>query len=1114
MLAHDGFLLDPGVLQGTSYSKILVPFESLAPYPVLALLGEPGIGKTTAIKAAYAAVVKQTQGNADQALWRDLRAYGSDTEFLNDVFRHEIVQAWKAGTHHLHLFLDSLDEGRLRINNIAQILVAQLQACPIERLFLRISCRTAEWSAFLEEELEQLCKQNKVLQEAWGDGAMGVYELAPLRCQDAVEAAARSEVDPDAFLAEVDRLKVGPFASRPITLKFLLNTYRKQHTFPARRAQLYAQGCLLLCEETNESRTDSGLTGALSPQQRMMIAARIAAIIVFGNRYAVWRGTAAEDNPYEDDDVALPELSGGKETADSEQLAVTKAAIAETLDTGLFSSRGRARMGWAHQTYAEFLAAWYLVQHRMPTDQVLSLVVHPADPDTRLIPQLHETAAWLASLDSDVFRAIMELDPEVLLRSDVATAAAQDRARLVESFLDQHEQGQLLDTDRGRRGLYDRLNHPDLAAQLRPYIIAKNRSDGVRGVAIDIAEACQLTSLGGELADLALDASESMAQRINAAAAVTRIGDAQSKARLKPLVIDPAYADIEEELKGAALLALWPEHITAAELFAALTPPDEGVFSLYSGFFYGDHMGELQPADVPVALAWVEALAADLRDEYTYQRLVDSILERAWQCIEIPDVQEPLARLLLSRARHSYEIRVTGNDTIIEAVATDDERRHLLLRTLIRIFVSSDEDPRSIVRARLVLSRDVPWLLSQLAVDATPEPEQRVLARLCEAALAGNDRNSLEAIYETAQHNSVIAEQFAWLLKGIGIHSAQAESARAFYKLQQETVGDRHGPPLLDPPPIQRVVKRLDLFEHGDLDAWWRLIIELTLKPDSTHYRDETISDLTSLPGWNAADSATRTRILCAADVYLRERDPEIEHWLGQNTVDWPAYAAFRALRLLLNEDYAALHALPPEVWQKWAPITLAYIQVGAPDTRHEEQQRILVAIAYRQAPQEVLASLLALIDYENREFKFVRVTKYVEDCWDAGIADALVAKLGDSTLTPATVSHLLETLIKRNVPQARVFAEALLSAPIPTEGGEAEYALAVAQQLALWMADAGWPTIWPIMRDNADFGRELAERLAQRDHGTGEISLTQRLSTDQLADLYTHVTHYPSMVN
>ena len=79
----------------------------------------------------------------------------------------------------------------------------------------------------------------------------------------------------------------------------------------------------------------------------------------------------------------------------------------KVLQTGLFSLRSKNRLGWAHQTYAEFLAALYSIdQHQLPPTQIDTLLMSSGGSGTKLVPQLHETAAWLASLDIVVFRRI------------------------------------------------------------------------------------------------------------------------------------------------------------------------------------------------------------------------------------------------------------------------------------------------------------------------------------------------------------------------------------------------------------------------------------------------------------------------------------------------------------------------------------------------------------------------------------------------------------------------------------------------------------------------------------------------------------------------------------
>src|SRR5262249_41860411 len=131
----------------------------------------------------------------------------------------------------------------------------------------------------------------------------------------------------------------------------------------------------------------------------------------------------------------LYDCSGGIENTDGNVLPVSDPLLAETCATALFSSRGSDRREWVHRTYAEYLAACYLSSHRITLPQIMTLLLHTDTREYRLVPQLHETAAWLATMQPTVFRSIMEIDPEVLLKSDVAIASEQDRADLVAALL-------------------------------------------------------------------------------------------------------------------------------------------------------------------------------------------------------------------------------------------------------------------------------------------------------------------------------------------------------------------------------------------------------------------------------------------------------------------------------------------------------------------------------------------------------------------------------------------------------------------------------------------------------------------------------------------------------
>jgi predicted NACHT family NTPase len=159
----------------------------------------------------------------------------------------------------------------------------------------------------------------------------------------------------EVFIRELYAANAVAFAIKPLTLNMLFSLFKKEGRLPRSVAEIYSRGCLKLCEESNLSRRDSRRLGELTVAQRLRVASRIAAMTMFANRYAVWTGPEADGVPEED--VPLSALTGGREEGEFPAFDVTEDSVREVLDTGLFTSRGGVRMGWAHQSYAEFLAA-------------------------------------------------------------------------------------------------------------------------------------------------------------------------------------------------------------------------------------------------------------------------------------------------------------------------------------------------------------------------------------------------------------------------------------------------------------------------------------------------------------------------------------------------------------------------------------------------------------------------------------------------------------------------------------------------------------------------------------------------------------------------------------
>ncbi len=1089
-LLDSGYLYSPDEEWAHLLQPNLVSLESLSHIPCLILLGEPGIGKSSELRKQEIFTREQL---TETTLRFDLGGYQTDDRLHKELFEHPVFHSWRAGTHRLHLFLDGLDEGLLTISVLAKLLSRNFQKYPVQRLYLRIACRTAEWSLSLEESLKQL----------WGEENVGIHQLAPLRRVDVSEAAVAHGLNSEQFLDEVARREVVSLAIKPLTLRFLFNIYREKGIFPSTQVELYKEGCQLLCEEMSESRRDAGLTGNLDSEQRLAVASRIAALMVFTNRSAVW--TDVDQGNVPESDIKHRELWGAKEHLARREVDVSESALREALATGLFASRGPRRLGWAHRTYAEFLAAWYLVQHQVTVTQIMSLLVHSDGIEKRLIPQLHETSAWLATMRSDVFRQIIQIDPEVLLRSDVATADERDRAGLVKALLNLHDEARLIYLHRNYGHLYGKLLHSSLPTQLFPYISESTFSEAVRLTAINIAEACGLRTLQERLVDIALDSSQPQLIREEAAQAVVRIGDAETKAKLKILAEGMGEGDPNDQLKGYTLLAIWPVHMTAAELFAALTPAKRDNFiGAYQRFLASQFIEYLQPTDLPIALNWVEKLPS--RSEMRYQygelfKIADAIMLQAWRHLDVPKVLEAFARAVISRFEHYDDILVDIESQELTSLIEDDGKRRLLLDTVFRLLAERQGDPIPLLYRKplILLQRDVPWLFEYLLQEEAEELQQ-VVVRLISYAFNENDADLVGMVFAASENNAILASQFAWLLKPVELGSPEARKLQKDYSRRQQLEEwqkerSRHA----DVPSMERIVTLLDECEQSNISVWARLCWEMTYRPDGSVYRKEF--DQTTFPGWDIVDAAVRKRMLEIAKKYVLEQAIESYKWLGTNKIPYATWVMYKTLQLLMKETPDFIHNLPLNQWKKLVSVILTWSNPTDVKIDHE-----LVRMTYQFAQDEVIETTLLLIEREDKQFGSLHIIQKIEFCWDERLAQALLEKVKDDTLKPGSIEHLLTDLLEHHVEHARAFALSLVSSQLTDEQGRAK-AIVAAKSLLMYAEDAGWSAIWPLMQRDDDFGMKLVAKVAQSSSGQAP----QQLTEDQLADLYIWlVRRYP----
>jgi len=1073
-LLDGGYLSDPEAEYGSIINPDAVSLEGLANTRCLVLLGEPGIGKSTVLQASHA------------NLRIDLGSYQSDSGLLAGIFPPGLSLDEPAT-----IALDSLDEGRLAISNIVKVLLRAFQdrRSTLDRIRLRVTCRTADWPTTFEDGLKDL----------WSEQNVCVYQLAPLRRCDVAVAVKANGLEPTEFVKEVDRREAVPFAIKPITLQFLINSFASRQHLPATKADLYLHGCLGLCEES-ESRKDVGGTGKLSAPERLAIASRIAAITMFGGFSAIWTGADLGNMPATD--ISVRRLSGGQERANEIDIDADETAVREALGTGLFVSQGQDQLRWSHHTYAEFLAAKYLTDRQVPIGQVMSILTVPNDKEGKITPQLNETAAWLASMRQEFFHEIMASDPSVLLLSDVTTADDAVRATLVSKLLKLYDNEKLLDSSSGLRPLYRKLSHPELHGQLRRYIADPAKGRVVRRVAIDIAEACQLSALQDDLAEVALDVSQDVHIRIQAACAIARIGDQPTKLRLKPLAVRHSPEDTQDELKGWALMATWPELLNADELFDSLTPlKDERLVGIYSHFLGQPLLDSLRPIHLPAALKWLARQRVRRELSVWLARISDRILELAWNHLDDPGVLESFVDVIVLRLKSHAMIAGDSRERSREWFASDSRKRHIIVEELVNRFV--DEEVNMVVWAVPGLGQadEFAWLLERYDQCRDDEDRRKWLTLLVRT-FSASDQSHLEVILPRARSDALIGAAFSPII-AVELGSEAASRMRTSY--QRELAMERElaasdVPKSLLPAPAERIALLLKRFEAGDTNAWWRLLADLTLEPNSTRHGPEWEADVTALPGWKASSEETRSRIVAAARSYILRGNPQNHEWLGQPVWFRPAAAGARAFLLLMHKDPDSLDQLESPVWKKWTAALMAYPASARAD--YQTANSLLLQKAYAADHQEFVHVVLTLIDAESQRSDYLPLLDMLFLCWGPELAKALRDKSRDKSLKPSIVGAILGFLLQHKDPESQTLALSLIENPVPSAGRKRDLAVFAAGSLLRHAAPSNWSTAWLAWASDLEFGKAVFSFLSDRGDFQG-TSLMAQLDEDALVSLY-----------
>jgi len=212
--------------------------------------------------------------------------------------------------------------------------------------------------------------------------------------------------------------------------------------------------------------------------------------------------------------------------------------------------------------------------------------------------------------------------------------------------------------------------------------------------------------------------------------------------------------------------------------------------------------------------------------------------------------------------------------------------------------------------------------------------------------------------------------------------------------------------------------------------------------------------------------------------------------------------AGYRALLLLYQVSNQRLLALDSRVWKKWVPIILGYPLQGSLSIHSE-----LVRMAYKNAPVEFLTTLEKIIEIEDKSGHLF-VLRRIEFCWDSRAAKQLFSSIQKYSIS--SLAGLLDEALAHTSREAKEYARSLLQFSESYVADSEQRAVIAGTALLRHCAADEWNTVWPQIRDNAEYGKKLILSLSSG-FDRRSTRFSDQLSEDQLAELYSWLfRHFP----
>ena len=526
-----------------------LPLDNFHMTPAWVLLGEPGAGKSEALKQA----ALEVNG-----------IFVTVNELINTT---PPLEEWREKT----LFIDALDEARSTGADNLPLRIRQ-QLLRLGKPAFRLSCRAADW--YGSTDITDL-------QGASQDGLLMVLQLCPLSSEE-IQQILHSNykvIDPKAFIEQAERHDIAALLSNPQMLGLMARAVNGEK-WPESRSEVYRLACEKLAEENNVRHRQTSEAKAVDNDTLLKAAGQLFAVQLLSSKAGISSESESSDNNYPELNQFKPEIP---------------AAARRALQSALFTpAPGNAdHLIPHHRSIAEYLAARWLAdkldRESLPHGRLLNLLL---GFDGGVVADLRGLLAWLAQRSTSIRRRLIDADPlGLVLYGDVGSFSTADKRYLLQALRQQAERfpgyrWHLWQDMSGFRALADE----SLLEDFQRILLASERDDATQSdmdCVLDILKYGHAdTTLAAPLLAMIKDASLWPRLRTSALSIWLKMASPVATKDLLSQICSSQVNDNDDQLLGKLLDFLYPEHLSPTELLLCFhSPKDSRLIGSYRMFW-------------------------------------------------------------------------------------------------------------------------------------------------------------------------------------------------------------------------------------------------------------------------------------------------------------------------------------------------------------------------------------------------------------------------------------------------------------------------------------------------------------------------------------------------